>query len=170
MEEIWKDIPGYEGEYQVSNAGRVRSLPRLRRQKSKAGNMHDHMCPGKILKPRAKESGHLQVQLRSRNRMVHQLVLLAFVGSCPDGMEVCHNDSDPSNNRLSNLRYDTRHSNRVDMIYVGNQGRQKLSVSDVHDIRARLSRGESVSALAEEYHVCYSTIWNIQRKETFKCV
>ena len=158
MEEIWKDIPGYEREYQVSDAGRVRSLPRLRVQKSKAGNLHEHKCPGKTLKPRAKECGHLQVQLRGRNRLVHQLVMLAFVGPCPEGMEVCHNDSDPSNNRLANLRYDTRHS------------RQKLSVDDVRDIRTRLSNGESVSALAKEYSVCYSTIWNIQKKETFKCV
>lgn len=171
MEEIWKDIPGYEGRYQVSNMGRVKSLPRVTHQKFPSGSVYAYRRTGKILKPRPKACGHTQVQLGSDgNFLIHRLVMLAFVGPCPEGKEVCHNDNNPSNNCLSNLRYDTRHSNRVDLIFEGHQGRQKLSVTDVREIRERLSRGERVSALAKEYHVCHSTIWNIKRGVTFKCV
>ena len=170
MEELWKDIPGYEGRYQVSNLGRVKSLPRVRRQRAKSGTLHDHKVPGRILKPRQKNSGHLQVQLCGVNRAVHRLVLAAFVGPCPEGMEVCHNDSNPTNNRLDNLRYGTRHSNRVDMVLRGNEGRQKLSVGDVQDIRSRLDLGASIADLAREYGVVYTTVWNIKRGITFGCV
>ena len=171
MEEIWKDVPGYEGRYQVSDLGRVRSVSRIVYQKSKGGTIHAHHIPGKILKPRRKGCGHTQVQLgNDGNFLVHRLVMLAFVGPCPVGMEVCHNDSNPANNDLSNLRYDTRHSNRVDMIFVGNQGRQKLHVSDVLEIKQKLSKGAAIRDLASEYGVCYNTIWNISKERSFKCL
>ena len=169
-EEIWKDIPGYEGLYQVSNLGRVKSLPRTITQVSKSGRLHEHRLPGTILKGSIKQSGPLQVHIDGKNRPIHQLVLLAFVGPRPDGCEVCHNNSVPSDNRLENLRYDTRHSNRVDMIHVGNQARQKLSVTDAREIRSRLSSGYSCKSLATEYGVCYSTIWNVWKGVTFNCV
>lgn len=170
MEEVWKDIPGYEGRYQVSNLGRVKSLPRVVTQLSKRGNPHEHRIPGGILKPRPKACGHIQVQLGRGNELVHKLVMLAFTGPCPAGFEICHNDSNPGNNRLDNLRYDTRSSNRVDMIFVGNQGRQKLKVADVKVIRGRLIAGEAVADIAKDYGVSYSTIWNVKKGETFKCV
>lgn len=169
--EIWKDIPGYEGRYQVSDAGNVRSLPRVGLQRSKKGCLHSHKYIGRVLKPRRKESGHLQVQLNpDGNFQVHRLVMLAFVGPCPEGNEVCHNDNNPANNRLDNLRYDTRHGNRVDMIRAGNQGRQKLSVAEVQVIRDKLMAGVPVTELAAEYGVCYTTIWNIKKGVTFTCI
>src|SRR5699024_9639299 len=52
-------------------------------------------------------------------RRVHRLVMEAFVGPCPEGMEVCHWNDNASDNRLSNLRYDTRSANTMDMIRNG---------------------------------------------------
>lgn len=169
-EEVWKDIPGYEGRYQVSNLGRVRSLPRTSVQKSKAGNLHEHRIPGRILKPRKKACGHTQVHINGKNRAVHRLVALTFLGPAPAGMEVCHNNSRPDDNRLSNLRYDTRHANRVDMIFVGNQGRQKLKTTDVLNIRSQLTEGRSVRSIAESYGVSYTCVWGIKKGVTFRCL
>lgn len=107
LTERWLPIPGFEGLYDVSDMGRVRS--------SRAG---------RVRSATAHPSGHLKIQLHKNgvrhDWYVHQLVLLAFVGPCPEGMEGCHfPDRSPSNNRLDNLRWDTRSGNRRDAIAHG---------------------------------------------------
>ena len=116
MTEHWRDIPGYEGEYKVSDLGRVRSLKRIiYRQDGRK-----HSVQARILKPRLLKSGHYHVALcRSGERIdrrIHQLVLLAFVGPVPEGCECCHNDRDHANNHLTNLRYDTHQENMRDTV------------------------------------------------------
>jgi hypothetical protein len=94
MEEIYKDIPGYEGSYQVSNMGNVKSL--------KLGKE-------RVLKPGVTTTGYLTVALCIDNKQktfkVHQLVTIAFLGHKPNGYEtvVNHIDNNPLNNRLDNL-------------------------------------------------------------------
>ncbi|GAG26569.1 unnamed protein product, partial [marine sediment metagenome] len=107
IDEIWKNVIGYEGLYQVSNYGRVKSF---------------HLYKGtskRILIPRKMKAGHFQVNLCKnqvkKNYLIHRLVMRAFMGLCPDGMECCHNDGDPTNNCVFNLRYDTHKSNHNDM-------------------------------------------------------
>lgn len=163
MEEVWKDIPGYEGSYQVSNLGRVKSLPRV----VQIPGYGTRTLSEKMLRLSRCTSGHLYVNLRkdgsTHHSEIHRLVMLAFVGPCPPGMEVCHNDSNPKNNRLDNLRYDTHMNNMIDMSYVGNRSRQKLSVEDVLVVRERLKRGEVGRRLAEEYGVTPAAISAINR-------
>lgn len=110
-EEVWVPIGGYEGSYEVSDAGRVKSLPRRSRLQEK------------ILSGHRDKGGYRVVNLsrnsKSRPRRVHQLVLLAFVGPCPDGHEACHNDGDPGNNSVSNLRWDTKSANALDKVTHG---------------------------------------------------
>jgi hypothetical protein len=119
MIEHWKDVPGYEGSYQISDLGRVRSVPRH----VYCRNGHLHWIRGRILKPSVGTCGHIQVRLsragRSPTVPVHQLVLKAFIGPRPKGKEGCHNDGVHANNRLSNLRWDTHRSNMTD---ASNQG------------------------------------------------
>lgn len=112
--ERWVPIPGHEG-YEVSDLGHLRSLDRV-----------IHCRNGKRLRRRGQplrrwqERGYWMVRLGSgRQWAVHRLVLTAFVGPCPDGMEGCHNDGDPSNARLSNLRWDTPRENAQDVIRHG---------------------------------------------------
>ncbi len=114
-EEIWKDVIGCEGLYQVSNHGRVKSL-----------NYH-RMGIAKILKPKKHgKYNHLHVDLRNNGQrkdcFVHRLVLTSFVGCCPEGKECLHLDGNASNNRLENLRWGTHAENMRDMI---NHGRSK---------------------------------------------
>jgi hypothetical protein len=108
--EEWRPIPGFDG-YEVSNLGRVVSYRRRRPV---------------LLNPRTRESGHLAVGLRvnpsdfnPKTRLVHQLVMEAFVGPCPEGLEVCHNNGNPADNVLSNLRYDTHSANAQDSVRHG---------------------------------------------------
>ena len=119
--EIWKDIRGYEGSYQVSDEGRVRSLPR------QAFNGHTwHLLKGRMLRQGSERSGQsyrkfviLCKNSVKDNRKVHHLVLETFVGSCPTNMEACHYDGDAANNNLTNLRWDTKANNSKDSIRHG---------------------------------------------------
>lgn len=119
MSEIWLPVVGWEGYYEVSDQGRVRSLDRH----ILATNGRSRKQKGRILSPRAKTSGHLQLCLRSGNRVetpsVHRVVALAFLGKCPDGMECLHTDGNPSNNHVGNLSWGTRSENRYDMVRHG---------------------------------------------------
>lgn len=117
--ERWLPVPGYEGVYEVSDHGSIRSLDRI----VYAGQGRTRRSAGRVLAPYAAKSGHLSVNLKKNceggTKQVHQLVLAAFVGPCPDGMEVCHNNGDAADNRLPNLRYDTRKSNVADTLRHG---------------------------------------------------
>lgn len=115
MNEIWKPIPGYEGKYDVSNLGRVRSLDRSVwcHGNVKAG----HFCkkPGCVLRPAFASTGYPCVVLGRRNTQnLHVLVALTFIGPIPTGCEVRHKDGDRSNPRADNLCYGTRKENIED--------------------------------------------------------
>lgn len=116
MLEQWKPIPGYEGLYEVSNLGNARSLARIDAQGGRRRQ--------RAFKPsRMDVKGHLGIKVRRdgvvKSRYVHQLVLEAFVGPCPDGMEACHWNDIPDDNRLENLRWATKSANRYDCIRNG---------------------------------------------------
>lgn len=112
MEE-WKPVPGYEGHYEVSSEGRVRSLRRELYSDRWAGY---RTISERILKATPGGTiGYLSVSLRlnrqRKTHAVHTLVAAAFLGPRPEGMDVMHADDDPQNNRLANLSYGTRSEN-----------------------------------------------------------
>lgn len=113
--EIWKSIPGFDG-YEVSNQGRVRSFKKsigLGAGKGSMSIIADE--PQRILSPRHRKGGYLAVGLCANGKVcdfyIHALVMLAFIGPYPNGLEICHSDDDPTNNNLENLRYDTHANN-----------------------------------------------------------
>ena len=109
--EIWKDVLGFEGKYQVSNLGRVKSLDRYVRLVAQ-GVETKRLAKGKMLRPGSLKSGHVSVAIgRNNSRLVHQLVLETFIGPCPEGFEVLHLNHKPNDNRLCNLCYGTRSEN-----------------------------------------------------------
>nr|MCR4877032.1 NUMOD4 motif-containing HNH endonuclease [Clostridiales bacterium] len=154
--ELWRDIPGYEGSYQVSSFGRVRSLPRMVPVYDSVRRVsYSRPCPGKILRQAVCDrAGHVSVHLGKycRGIPVHQLVMLAFYGYPPAGMEVMHLNGIPTDNRPENLRYGTHSENMTDMYRKG-KGRIKLTPEDVSQIRFGLSCGWSMPELAAAYRV-----------------
>lgn len=120
MEEIWREVVGFEGHYEVSNFGRVRSVERTITQESKWGKQVKRVMRGKLLRPGKASHGYDTVVLgRGNTRTVHSLVAEAFIGPCPEGHEVLHIDGTRSNNRLANLRYGTRRENILDAVANG---------------------------------------------------
>lgn len=101
--EIWRPVVGYEGLYEVSNTGRVRSL-----NYNRTGKVRE-------LKPEATEAGYLRIALckdgKAKNHKIHAIVMAAFVGPRPEGYDVNHIDECKTNNRVENLEYCTRREN-----------------------------------------------------------
>ena len=118
--EQWKPVYGYEGIYEVSSHGRVRSLDRT---VTRSDGQVRHL-EGKVLRtPPMQPSGYPFVNLRAqgkhRIRYVHSLVAEAFIGTRPEGMEVCHYDGNKTNNHVDNLRYGTSRDNELDKLRHG---------------------------------------------------
>lgn len=163
-EERWLPIPGYEGYYEVSDLGRVRSVPRI---------VPHAVAPltirGRIMCTCKSRGGHLRVTLarggKTVTRSVHALVLAAFVGPRPEGLEGCHGDGDPSNNRLSNLRWDTTSNNHLDAVRHGTHSRtRRKKCPGGHDLRvpnlkpATLAKGRRqclACSRAKGVYACY---------------
>lgn len=103
LKEIWKDILGYEGLYQVSNLGNVKSLN------------YKHTGKERILKPRPDGHGYYKVALckngKVKNFRIHRLVVEAFIGKIPKGLVVNHINECPTDNRLENLEICTIREN-----------------------------------------------------------
>lgn len=108
--EKWRAVPGYERTYAVSNLGRVYSAPRP-------------TTSGGILNGSVDNYGYRRVALvqngKQATRRVHVLVMAAFVGPRPDGLEILHSDGDKQNCRLENLSYGTHAENMRDMVRHG---------------------------------------------------
>ncbi len=144
MEEIWKPIPDFD-KYWVSNLGNVKSFK--------------YKAP-RILKPSTKRRGGYKLVILSKEgkcypRHIHQLVSLAFIGPCPESMEVCHEDDTPSNNHVDNLRYDT---------HTGNY-RNAMRVKLHNQIRIEYYFGDiERKNLAKKYGLPYRKVCNILRE------
>lgn len=171
--EIWRDIPGYEGSYQVSSRGRVRSLPReIQICDSVRGTRYMRPCPGIILRQSVCDrTGHLSVHLGKycRGIPVHQLVLLAFHGYPPPGTEAMHLNGNPRDNRPENLKYGTHSENITDMYREG-KGPVKLTPEEVRQIRFGLHCGWSLKELAGAYDVSVDSVRRIRKRRRYAWV
>lgn len=170
MDEIWKDIPGYEGRYQASTEGRIRSIDRTVFSKNRyTGKPFARRIKGQILRPgRFCKNGHISVVLGhgAAGSPVHQLIMRTFVGMAPAGCEVRHKNGNPRDNRLCNLEYGTRTENILDVYYQGKAWR-KLDIEDVAQIRFGLFSGIQGSELAKMYRISESSISKIKLGRTF---
>ena len=105
--EIWKDIVGYDGLYQISNMGRVKSLERIAR--------NNHKIKEKILTPNLNKGGYLRVHLRKDNYsytpLIHRLVAQAFLPNPNNKPQIDHINTNKTDNRVCNLRWTTASEN-----------------------------------------------------------
>lgn len=117
--ERWRGVPGYEGAYEVSDWGRVRSLDR------KVLNRYGttSLVADRMLRTYTTNQGYLRINLtrgnQKRNFFVHALVLAAFVGPRPNGLQIRHLDGNQLNNTLQNLTYGTASENTLDAVSHG---------------------------------------------------
>lgn len=174
MAEIWKDIPGYEGRYQASTEGRIRSVDRSEHCTPVDGKKpYTRFKKGRVLSACPGSNGYPYVGLRkaqySNNATfspVPHLVALTFIGPRPDGLIICHADGDKNNNRLNNLRYDTGTENKIDIYRIGGKC-GKLTVEQAKDVKRRLARGESKSSIASMYGISRTAVRYIAKGDHF---
>ena len=115
MQIEWKPIPEFEGYYEISNSGLVKSLPREVSQLSRRGITYLRKVPGFIMTPVDNGIGYFQVGLtknsQRKRKYIHVLVAEAFVEKPDYKCEVDHDDEDKSNNKYTNLKWVTRKVN-----------------------------------------------------------
>lgn len=176
--ECWLPIAGFDGFYEVSDHGRVRSLDRTYVISHLKQGPVSAVRRGRILRPCVVQ-GYLQVALHLKGvreqRKVHQLVLETFVGPRPDGHEARHLDGVRACCALTNLCWGTKLENADDkrahgtMCHGEVHGRAKISEEDVIAIRAARGKVRQVD-LAAHYGVHQTNISAIQRGELWKHV
>jgi len=163
MKEEWRDIPQFEGHYQVSSDGRVRSIKK------------DYL----ILKPGRSGRGYLSVNLWKNNVCkkvnVHTLVLTVFVGKRPEGLWARHLNGNGFDNRLSNLKWDTPKKNQRDKVKHGTllcgekHYNVKLSKKDVIKLRKIKSEGKlTYTELGKMFNVDRMTCFDAVTGRTWK--
>lgn len=172
----WRAVVGYEGMYEVSDTGEVRSVARTVQRSNGA----DQLVAGKTLTKHPDRRGYHLVSLtrdhKAVHRRVHRLVLEAFAGPCPEGHEGLHGDGDMHNNHRSNLRWGTRTENVHDSMRHGTlpvgeaAAASKITEQDVRDIRAAQKAGESMRGLARRYGLALSTIEAIVHRRSWNHV
>lgn len=137
LKEIWKDIPGFEGLYQASNLGEIRSLNYKRTGKVK------------VLSPGISGKGYYRVELckdgKKKNFSVHRLTYEAFHGTIPPGMTVDHINGIKTDNRLENLQLLTRGDNTRK----ANKGKKRKPFTEEH--KAKISLARKGKPLTEEH-------------------
>lgn len=168
--EIWRDITGWEGFYQISNMGRFKSLKR------------SFVIRDRILKVCVDKYGYLFASLFKNGKRlacpkIHRLVLEMFVSSRPPGMECRHKDGNKLNNRLDNIEWTTHEVNELDkykhgtIMYGSKNGYAKLTEDNVIEIRRLWKTGEFTQwGLAHRFGVHQFCIWSIIHRKTWKHV
>ncbi|MHA7703387.1 NUMOD4 motif-containing HNH endonuclease [Mycobacterium sp. ML4] len=155
----WRPVVGFEGRYEVSDTGLIRSLDRIiearngsRWRPQEPGVPGVRRLKGRVIKPgRHKETGHLHVVLEGRvDRKVHTLVLEAFVGPCPPGLMARHADDNPANNHIGNLSWGTRSQNSYDAVRNG----RHWQVNKTHCKHGHPLSGDNLRLSPDGHRLC----------------
>lgn len=181
MEEIWKEIKGYEEKYLVSNLGRVKSLERKDRMGRKVKE--------RIIIPRVHSSGYLRVGLCRKDFYIHRLVAETFINNPENKQYVNHKDGDKTNNNVCNLEWSTPSENMLHAYYVlkysnseimrshatcmnkiiKEKERRRFSEEQIKEIR-KLSGVMTEKEIAKRFGCSRSTIGEIKNRKIYKDV
>lgn len=164
MQEIWKNIKGFEGKYKVSNLGNVYSYKSHRN-----------------LSPYSDKKGYLRVDLfcnkgKRKTKKVHRLVAEEFITLNNDLRQINHIDKDPSNNNVNNLEWCTNLHNQKHSWENGRtskgvgtkNGMAILNDDKVRAIRKMYADGVKITDIAKEFAIGRSTVYNVVEKRTWK--
>jgi len=177
IEEVWKDIPGYEGIYQASNQGRIRSIDRF------ITNRYKQLQPrkGAMMSVSLHRQGYGRVLLtkdrKSKTVFIHRLIALTFIPNPQEKKEVNHKNGIKMDNTVDNLEWCTpsenvKHAHRTGLLttIMGEKHyKSKLSEEDVKKIRHDYAMGHtSHKKLAKEYNLNQKSIWAILHRTSWK--
>jgi len=183
-EEIWLPAIGFEGRYEVSNLGRVRSVDRIE-EYCRESVVIKRRHRGRILSP-CSSAGYPSVNLGRKQTKVHRLVCKTFHGMPAPGQEVLHKDGTRSNPRADNLRWGSHAENVEDMFlhgvrtrkapkakrpHAGGGERQHLAVltdEKVREMRRLSQGGENAASIAKQFGVNHKTAWRAVVRRTWK--
>lgn len=123
--EIWKDVKGYEGLYQVSNHGRVKSLN------------YNHTKKEKVLVPLKHQNGYLFVNINGKQQSIHRLIAKTFIPNQKNKNQVNHIDGNKENNRIDNLEWctakeNTRHAYKNGLINLNTEKKKKSELININ--------------------------------------
>lgn len=177
MNEVWKPVLGYEGIYEVSNIGRVRSIDRVR----VLSDGRTRFFPGVTLVGKVGTHGYRAVTLSdkvARTVVVHRIVAEAFLPREIGKNWINHRDGDKLNNAADNLEWCTPKENTAHMIEAGladfpsgeRMGMAKLTESDVVVIRSLARRGIMLKDIAKSFGVSPPVISNICARKAWRHV
>jgi len=180
--EKWIEITGYEGYYEVSNLGNVRTFDREITYKARGGGYRTDFLKSRKLKPQKHKNSYLSVTLYNKIREkkqfnIHRLVALMFIENPFGKLEVNHKDGNKLNNIVENLEWVTRSENAKHMVdnqmikYITGSGNSNcvLSFLDAENIRTEYKNGSySQDKLAKKYGCSQATISQIIRNITYK--
>jgi len=174
--EDWKDIIGYEGLYQVSNMGNVKSLPRLTRA------LNGAIMPfkGKSLIPQIDKGGYCRVSLRKNSiailHSVHRLVAMHFLQNPYNFDEVNHKNGIKTDNRATELEWCNRSYNKTHSYRVlgqkkmngVNSGMAKVTPSDIANMKIDYQTMKSYSKVGTKYNISGTQAWRILTKKAWQ--
>lgn len=173
--EIWKDVKGYNGIYQVSNLGRVKSKTHYCKGRRGSGRQN-----GRVLKQQKCHKGYLKVSLSlNKTRFStgsHRLVALSFIDNPLNKPQVNHINGIKTDNKVENLEWCTNQENQIHAVknklvnynYAEKHHNSKLSNKDVLKARCLFKKGSTNKRLAEDYNVSQTAMSNILRNKTYK--
>lgn len=173
--EEWRPVVGYEGLYEVSDKGRVRSLWCAN------GRVLRKRDTPYVLKQSKHGFGYLTVNLAKNGKHattgVHTIVCAAFRGPAPEGTICGHDDNDPANNRLGNLNWITYSKNNGDdrqrhgtALNGSTNPQAKLTEAKVRELLLLHEQGLSLGQLAKRFEVSKPVVWKITRRQLWKHV
>lgn len=162
--EIWKPIIGWDGYYEISNFGRVKSLPRV---SYRGRNKHKQILSERIMKQQTNGLGRPTVDLSnnelSKTLQVALMVARAFIPNPENKPQVNHIDGNPANNQVSNLEWATRSENLKHAWQTGLKKHYTTSVSDndVKKMRIYREAGLPVIFIADIFNCSQTYVSNI---------
>lgn len=177
IDEKWVDIIGYEGIYQVSNFGRIKSLKRTFIKRKKGGGEMPVSMPESIRSKRLTSNGYIKIALwyngKVKHYLVHRLVAFYFVPNPNKYKQVLHLDNNPSNARWDNLKWGTQKMNIQQAVtegrwHIGSKNNKtKLKESDIPKIRKLVSEKVPSRVIGEKFNVGHSAILSIKNNKTW---
>lgn len=173
--EKWKPVQGYEGFYEVSNEGRVRSVDRYVKQRDKFMQLKK----GKVLSPAKNRLGYMCVALSRENKLsartIHRLVAIAFIKNPNGYKEINHIDGNKQNNNVENIEWSTRSKNINHAIKMGllvhatgeKHHQSKFTDQQIKELREKYDPQVPLREYAKEYNASISCISRIIRGDTY---